>query len=159
MAMEDQIRVVRWITTLLHKTAKLEQKTALLQACGEACAESSALYRGAVAIRSEYPPETDADKLFASFKNRYYNTPRLRKEGNTLVLVFDECTCPLVRNGVHHSDLCYCTTGYTRKIFATLFEQPVQVALTNSILRGDKVCRQVIRLDDTLFPADPHAQV
>lgn len=147
--MNNKDRVAQWINAILPHVSKLENNKGIeiLQACGEECSETSNLLEGAVNIRNEYKKDKDPDKLFEAFKTRYYNTPRLSKEGNTIFLVFEECTCPLVKEGVNNSYLCNCTTGYTRKIFETLFGRPVKVKLLKSILKGDRICKQKISVE------------
>lgn len=69
------------------------------------------------------------------------------KEGNAITLVFESCTCPMVREGVRDPYLCHCTVGYTKNLFETLLGRPVRVNLLESILGGDRVCRQEIRVE------------
>jgi len=99
-------------------------------------------------MKSKNVPNTDIDTLFNAFRNEYRTSGNVTKEGNTITLLFDECTCPMVKNGVTDSFLCNCTVGYSRKLFETLFDRQVTIDLEKSILRGDPVCRQVIRISD-----------
>jgi predicted hydrocarbon binding protein len=120
----------------------------ILKSCGEECCKESKLYEAARNIRNQYPDEKDNKKLFNAFKQQYYNTSGLVKNGDKITLVFDKCTCALVEAGVSNPYLCHCTTGYSKTIFETLFEKEVRVDLEKSILRGDKVCRQIIEIMD-----------
>ena len=102
----------------------------------------------AIKIRNEYEGNEDFEKIFQAFKKQYYNTSRFTKEGNKITLIFEECTCPLVKEGVNNSYLCNCTIGYSLKIFETLCDKPVKVKLLKSILNGDNICKQEILIKD-----------
>jgi len=145
-AANDSERIFQWIRTILHEVDEHESATAesLLFACGKMCASSSQLMAGAVTVRKELPDDVDPDTLFRVFRKRYYSTPGLDKDGNTITLIFDTCTCPLVKAGIDNPSLCRCTTGYSKALFEALFNRPVSVTLHTSILRGDRVCRQEI---------------
>ncbi|MFP4547140.1 MAG: DUF6144 family protein [Fidelibacterota bacterium] len=135
------------LKTLLSETSRLDDKSLkILHNCGAQCAQSSQLLAGAQKISEKFPPDTDPEQLFQAFKSRYYNYPNFTKEGNTITLIFEECTCPLVKQGADNPLLCHCTVGYSHKIFETLFNQPVKIKLLKSILRGDDACHQEIIL-------------
>ena len=95
-------------------------------------------------VLNELSKLKNLDKLFNAFKIEYYNSPNLTKQNNTVTLIFDDCTCPLVKEGISNSFLCNCTLGYSKKIFETLFNRNVDIALKKSVLNGDKICKQVI---------------
>lgn len=99
---------------------------------------------GAIAVRKELAGNAVPEQVFELFRKRYYNRPGLVKEGNTIVLKFAECTCPLARAGIDDPILCRCTVGYSKALFETLFQRPVRVTLHGSILGGDRECRQEI---------------
>lgn len=146
--MKDKDRIGKWIDTMLDEVSKLSDNKGMkiLHECGIECSNSSELLQGAQKIRKEYGLEKDTDKLFNAFKNQYYKSGNLTKEGNQITLIFDACTCPLVKEGVSNSYLCNCTAGYSKNIFETLFGQKVEVELKKTILRGDKICRQKINI-------------
>jgi len=129
----------------LSETANLDDKgIKFLHTCGAQCAQASQLLAGAQKISKEFPPDTDPEQLFQAFKSRYYNHPTFTKHGNKITLIFEECTCQLVKQGADNPLLCHCTVGYSHKIFETLFNQPVKIKLLTSILRGDDDCHQEI---------------
>jgi len=53
----------------------------------------------------------------------------------------------MVKEGVSNPYLCNCTVGYSKEIFETLFNSSVKVDLEQSILKGNKICKQVIRVE------------
>jgi len=148
--MDNKIRISNWINSNLKELEQLKGKQGveILHKCGRACCESSDLYQGAYKVRNENASETDMDVLFNAFKTDYCNSDNLTKEGNTLSLIFESCTCPLVKNGVNDAFLCNCTVGYSKNLFETLFDKQVTIDLEKSILRGDPICKQSIRILD-----------
>jgi predicted hydrocarbon binding protein len=147
--MNSDKRITNWINHILSEISQLYDNKGheILNECGRSCSENSALFQGAVKIRSQNLSEND-DTLFNAFKSQYYNSDRITKKQDTITLIFEKCTCPLVKKGVNNSFLCNCTTGYSKNIFETLFGKKVVVILEKSILRGDTVCRQIIRITE-----------
>ncbi len=148
--MDDKDNITNWITTILHEVSKLDADTGvdILNACGKECSKASALLNGAIKIRNRYPDNENINIIFKAFKEEYYNTSKFEKEGNKITLIFEECTCPMVKQGVDNSFLCNCTVGYSINIFKTLFNRPVKINLLKSILNGDDICKQEILLED-----------
>ncbi len=148
--MEDKDRITQWINTILHKVSGLDNNKGIeiLNACGGECSKTSEFLKGAVKIRIKYKANVDFDTIFAAFKMEYYNNSNFKKEGNKITLIFEECTCPMVKQGVNNSFLCNCTIGYSIKIFVTLFGRPVKVNLIKSILNNDSICKQEILVED-----------
>ena len=97
--MNDRDRTIQWIRAVLNALQEVDEKKGieLLHACGRACSKGSALLEGAERIRKEHGERGDVDSLFEAFKSEYCDTPRLVKEGNAITLVFESCTCPMVR--------------------------------------------------------------
>lgn len=146
--MENIQRTTNWINNILLELSYLDNNKGIeiLYQCGKDCCEKSNLYQGAVKIRNQYRTEKDDDKLFEEFKSHYCNSEKLTKRGKSITLIFEDCTCSIVKNGVNNSFLCNCTIGYSKKVFETLFEKEVTIDLEKSILRGDSVCKQNIEI-------------
>ncbi|MCK5098949.1 MAG: hypothetical protein KAR45_12655 [Desulfobacteraceae bacterium] len=155
--MNNKDRITQWINVILHEVSKLDDNKGieLLNTCGGECSNTSVLLEGVVKIRNEYKEGGDLETLFEVFKTQYYNTSRFTKEGNKITLIFEECTCPMVEEGVNNSYLCNCTIGYSKKIFEILFGRPVKVKLLKSILNGDNICKQEILVEDVCPGASP----
>ncbi len=143
-------RTSQWITTILEQASKLEGNKGIemLHNCGAACCGTSKLLDGAGKVREAHPEDADAETLFQAFKKEYYDSSNFTKHGSEITLIFENCTCPMVQEGVDHPFLCNCTVGYSHKIFETLFGHSVKVDLQESILRGSERCVQVIRVKD-----------
>jgi len=148
--MENTQRKTNWINKILSELSHLDNNTGeeILYQCGKDCCEKSALYHGALKTRNLIKREESDDKLFNEFKSNYYNSENLTKSGSSLTLIFENCTCPIVKDGVSNSFLCNCTIGYSKKVFETLFEKKVAINLEKSILRGDPICKQIIVIID-----------
>jgi len=148
--MNDKDRITKWINTILQEVSKIDgnKGVGILNACGRECLKGSTLLKGAIKIRNEYQNNENLETVFEAFKEQYYNTSRFSKNGNIISLIFEECSCPMVKEGVNNSYLCNCTVGYSVNIFETLFNKPVKVKLLKSILNGDSICKQEILVGD-----------
>lgn len=63
------------------------------------------------------------------------------------------CHCPMIRHAIRSGELlsdtyCYCSLGWFEQLWLGIIEQPVQVELLESILRGQDRCRVVIHLPE-----------
>jgi hypothetical protein len=61
------------------------------------------------------------------------------------------CHCPRVRDVLKtdqtiSATYCYCGAGYYKDIWEQILEQPVEVELLESVLKGDEVCKVAIYL-------------
>jgi hypothetical protein len=148
--MKDKDRIASWIETILSEasTLKNDQGLELLHDCGRNCSLNSELFNSVATIREEFRKELDSEALFNYFKNQYYPHDYVSKTGNRITLIFDKCSCPLVKGGISNPFLCNCTVGYTKQIFETLFAKPVKIRLLKSILQGDSICEQEIILSN-----------
>ncbi|MCP4150876.1 MAG: hypothetical protein GY757_24225 [bacterium] len=148
--MKDKDRIIKWINTMLQNVSNLENEKGieLLHACGGECSKSSVLLEGAVKTRNKYKKDVELQIVFEDFKKNYYNKPDYIMEGNKITLIFEECTCPMVKEGVTNPYLCNCTVGYSIKVLETLFNRPVKVKLLKSILNGDSICKQEALVED-----------
>jgi len=141
-------RVVSWVNHILSEISQLDGNKGvdILNSCGKDCCERSDLIQGAIKIRKYNPSEKDIDILFNKFRDEFYSSGKITKTGNVISLIFEECTCPLVKKGVNNSFLCNCTTGYSKRLFEILSDREVSVDLEQSILKGDSTCKQTIRI-------------
>jgi hypothetical protein len=60
-----------------------------------------------------------------------------------IIRVFDRgphCSCPLVKEGLTSAAQCDCTLGWQRQTYSAILGLPVDGAVEESILRGDKRC-------------------
>ena len=67
----------------------------------------------------------------------------LEYDGTSFYLMYPQCYCDFV-NQVEDTlpkAWCYCTLGYTKKMFAYVLGKEVEVELIKSVKMGDKECR------------------
>lgn len=139
---------IQWINNAISEISFLEKEIgrSILEGCGRKCARSHGLPHEAEKIREAVDDKNNIDLLFKTYKEQIYNnSPRLYKKGNIIYLEYHNCGCPLVNSGqIKNSIYCNCTRGYTKQIYETLFGKLVEVKLLQSMLKGDKICKQEI---------------
>lgn len=148
--MGDNGIIASWIGEILKRIRQLPEGggESILEQCGRDCATRGSLLPGALTTRAEASDGDDREALFRVFKRNHYDTPGFFIEGDTITLILDHCTCPLVEAGVTDPALCACTAGYSKAVFEALFDATVKVELEQTILRGDSACVQRIRIMD-----------
>lgn len=59
----------------------------------------------------------------------------------------EQCVCPMVNHSIEGtpSAICYCSEGFTEKMFSFIIGKPVSARVVSSILRGDKTCVYEVR--------------
>lgn len=67
----------------------------------------------------------------------------LEYDGTYYYLEYPQCYCSCVKRVEQplSNTWCYCTLGYTKRMFDFLFDRDVQVELLSSIKLGDNCCR------------------
>lgn len=75
-----------------------------------------------------FQTENEAEKRF-----HYCHCPRIRKEF-------------LAGREIVDADYCYCGAGFYRDIWEFILQKPIKVELTESLLKGDDVCKIKIKL-------------
>lgn len=97
-------------------------------------------------IKAIYEKEKDP-YAFVEKANKLKLGFTLEYDGNSFYLVYPACYCSCVKR-VDESlprTWCYCTLGYTKRMFENIFEKEVCVELISSIKQGDAKCR--IKID------------
>lgn len=63
-------------------------------------------------------------------------------EGDTLFTIFTYCGCPMLEKvkSFKTKTWCYCTLGYSKALFESIFGYEVNAELIKSIKLGDEVC-------------------
>jgi len=61
------------------------------------------------------------------------------------------CHCPIVRDVIKVSETisptyCYCGAGYYKGIWEEILQEPIEVEVLESVLKGDEVCKIAIYL-------------
>jgi hypothetical protein len=90
------------------------------------------------------------NKIYVS-KIPYAPSDYLREKDPTLKRYF-ACHCPLARTAIRDgmpripSIFCYCSGGFEKFAFDVIFDQPTEVELLESALKGDPRCRFAITI-------------
>lgn len=97
-------------------------------------------------LRSLYEKETDP-RVFVEETNKLNAGFSLEYDGEAYYLIYPECYCPCVNSNPEpvSRTWCYCTVGYSRRMFEEIFGTEVEAELVNSIKTGAENCRIRIR--------------
>ena len=76
-----------------------------------------------------------------------YAPKQYLKEKDPALRRYYACHCPLTRSAIREGKpkispmFCYCSAGYEKVHFDVIFDEPVEVELLESVLKGDMRCR------------------
>ena len=120
-----------------------ETRQKIMELGGEACAREGGDLEIAKRIAEE---AADEDEILARTNKEILWCGTWTRKGDTIQSTCVKCGCPLVRNKVVDltGAFCYCSRGWVKKIFETLYKKPVNAELEKSIGLGDKVCKFVV---------------
>ncbi|UCD00691.1 MAG: hypothetical protein JSV23_07305 [Promethearchaeota archaeon] len=117
----------------------LETRKKIMGKSGETCALA-----GSFKIAKKIAEETtEIEQIIAKINNQVPWCGKWKLDGNKISSTCLECGCPLIRNKivVPNGTFCYCSVGWTKKIFETLLKRPVDVELKKSKGAGDDICK------------------
>ena len=81
-----------------------------------------------------------------------YAPKKYLKEKDPTLKRYYACHCPLARSAIRDQEpkispmFCYCSGGYEKLGFDVIFDEPVEVELLESALKGDTRCRFAIKI-------------
>ena len=81
-----------------------------------------------------------------------YSPKQYLEENDSVMKKYYACHCPLVRSAIRDGKIeishmfCYCSAGYEKLGFDVIFEEPVEVELLESVLKGNHRCRFAIKI-------------
>jgi predicted hydrocarbon binding protein len=150
---DQDIKDLEWKLDFIHKrfakllgiidtTLDVNKKGEILEKLGHECAkeykEDALIYKGNIEgyleeIMKKWVEKTEFDK----------------EKG--IVRIFDKkretCFCPFIEKSLITSDtMCYCSIGWQKEIYETITGKPVNVIVTDSILKGGERCSFEISL-------------
>ena len=99
-------------------------------------------YEWIQSVKDAYDSATDPED-FVEKTNALELGYRLEFDGTSFYLIYPQCYCDFV-NQVEDTlskTWCYCTLGYTRKMFEYVLGKEVKVELITSVKLGGKECR------------------
>ncbi len=103
-------------------------------------------------LKNLYEKENDLG-LFVERANKLNQGFSLQYDGEFVYLIYPQCYCSCVKrfDTALPVTWCYCTLGYTKKMFECIFDKEVQVELLSSVKQGDSVCKiKIIPCDSKL---------
>ncbi len=139
--LERSGRVINSIINGLEDLS-VEQRRKIMEKSGEECAIA-----GSYKIAKRISQKTkDIEEIIEKINNQIPWCGKWKLEDNIIRSICNECGCPLIRNKIVNlrSTFCYCSLGWIKIIFKTLFHKPVQVEMLKSIGAGDDVCEYII---------------
>ncbi len=147
--LEEKKKLLKRAGELLNAIIKgldkvdVETTKKIMELCGEACARSNGDLEIAEKIAEEAVNE---EEILARVNREIPWCGTWTRKDNAIQTVCTKCGCPLLRNEVvdRTGTFCYCSRGWVKTIFETLFKKPATVELEKSIGRGDNICKLVI---------------
>ena len=144
---EQEIKNLEWKLGFIHKRfAKLlgiidtslgdNEKGEILEKLGRECAkdfkESALEYKG------------DIEGYLNEIMKKWVEKAEYNKEEG-VIRIFDKkretCFCPFIDKSFITSDtMCYCSIGWQKEIYETVTGKPVNVKVTEAILKGGERC-------------------
>ncbi len=127
-----------WVLNLMKNMDRHmdeEEKIALLEHCGRACAESHAK-----AEASKYAGNLEG---WLGVLKKWVGADNVRRKEDVVQIVYSKCLCPLVQDQppLLSKTYCNCSRGWLKEVFETVVGKPVEVKLEDSIMQGGPQCR------------------
>lgn len=137
---------------MIQLDEKLDQPTreAVMESCGRGC------FQGANGKAAAQPPSEEQRAKFLERMRKYLGNEGVQQSAGRTVVYFKYtsnpkglkteegyCLCPILEDAPKDISptYCLCSVGYVKEIFERNVGKPVDVKLTESVLRGGKTCR------------------
>ena len=139
--LERSSRVINSIINGMEELS-IAKRRKIMEKSGEACAIAGS-YEIAKKISEK---TTNIEEIINDINNQIPWCGQWNLKDNIIRSVCNECGCPLVKNKIVslNSTFCYCSLGWVKLIFNTLFKKPVHVEMLKSIGAGDNTCEFVV---------------
>jgi predicted hydrocarbon binding protein len=130
--------VHRWIKALmegLDEQVDGETVGKILENCGRSCTPRKLISE----LRAVWGSSDGLDDFVSKSGGVF---PHIRKDENCVVVEYDKCYCPLVKDypGEVPGQWCSCSIGWLKELFQSTVSPRVDVELLKSVKRGDDVC-------------------
>jgi predicted hydrocarbon binding protein len=89
----------------------------------------------------------NTEGFLKDLESKFIEKASYDKENNAITLLGkkqDGCACAFSGNKQISGEFCNCSKGYMKKAFSTITGKPVNVAVTESVLRGSDRCSFMI---------------
>ena len=135
-----------WVVNLLaaiDENLSYENKAAILEACGRACAR-----RGFKTVALRY--KDDLEGLLCEIKEQWADCVEFHDFDGVVRITGKKrasCNCSVVRTlGSLSGSICLCSQGWHKEIFETVTGRPVWAESEMTIIRGDERCVHAVYL-------------
>ncbi len=124
----------------------LETRKKIMELCGETCAREKISGSALDIAKKISEEEVDVDRMLERVNKEILWCGTWFRDGRVIRSRCSECGCLLVENNVVEltKTLCYCSRGWMKKVFGTLFGKDVKVELEKSIGLGDGFCEYAV---------------
>jgi predicted hydrocarbon binding protein len=134
----------KWIKTLIaNLEAELDEKTRakILENCGRNCIPHTFILKAKACKKDAKNTDEFLDKLSQTWKH-------LHREDDNIYVTYEKCYCPIVKDYPEKlsSTWCNCSRGWTKELFESTLEKPIDVKLEKSIKQGDNICKFRVKL-------------
>lgn len=126
----------------LEKQLDKEVSVKLIESCGRICANECGATKKVDEILKSLVDTASIDTIIEKM-NKELCGGNLRKEGNTIILIYEHCYCPH-RKHIESDLYCMCTQGWAKEVFEKALGEKVNVVLEKSLAWGDEVCKIVV---------------
>ena len=93
-------------------------------------------------FKNMYQSSTDLEEFVSNINNQNQGFT-IEYDDNALYYIYPECYCPCVNriDKPISKTWCFCTLGYTKKMFEYILDRKVDVSLIESIKTGGSICK------------------
>ena len=137
-----------WMKSVFHlmdQELQPDDRNRILEKCGRNCAFGCGIIEK---LQKEKLEPGDTEKIFQRLQSPEFFGNRISQGDGCFYTTCEECFCPFVSDSIAETlgSYCECTKGWTKQVFETAFQRPVQVDIEQTIIRGAESCKMKVRL-------------
>jgi hypothetical protein len=112
----------------------------ILDKCGRGCAFGCGIIER---LQQANLNPQNPDEVLQKLQSPEFFGDRISKGEDCYYTVCKECFCPFVNDIIADipGSYCECTKGWTKQVFETAFQRPVEVEIEQTIIRGAEYCK------------------
>lgn len=131
---------IKSVIQLMDQELKKEDMSRILDKCGRGCAHGCGMVDK---IREANPNPANIDEVFQTLKRPELFGDRISRGDDCFYTTCEQCFCPYVNDSISETpgSFCECTKGWTKQVFETAFQRPVEVEIEETIIRGADCCK------------------
>ncbi len=135
---------IKSVIGLMDQELKKEDMGRILEKCGRGCAFGCGMV--AKIQQAGMNPEKP-EEVFQKLQSPDLFGNRISKGDNCFYTTCEQCFCPYVNDNIAETpgSYCECTKGWTKQVFETAFQRPVEVEIEQTIIRGAEYCKMRTR--------------